>query len=174
MRRYFLRDRKETRQNDSFRDTYARLYTLFSCVSFLKRTCSHAIPYKKTDAARNVPLETRYMYVCTCGTDSSCRTHTRIRTHARVSSGRERAHREGEAHDNSALAARSCLQKMENGKKCTGACRPAPMHSQKTLYDFLSSGGNERWGVIDSPSLPRRESTIFIRKARSTPSAVVH
>lgn len=45
--------------------------------SFLKRTCSHAIPYKKVDAVRrNVPLEIRYMCVAQIHTT---RAHTRTR-----------------------------------------------------------------------------------------------
>lgn len=71
--------KKRPSWSNSFHDTYVRAYApagarITSPRSFLKRTCSHAIPYKKVDAARrNVPLETRYMYVAQIHTT---RAHT--------------------------------------------------------------------------------------------------
>lgn len=61
---------------------YRHRHALFPCVSFLKRTCSHAIPYKKTDAVRNVPLETRYMYVRAAQIRRVAPIHTHALTHA--------------------------------------------------------------------------------------------
>lgn len=74
------------------------------------------------------------------GTDSSCHTHTRLRAHARVSSGQERAHQEGEAHDNSARTARSCLggKKMENGRSVKSVpvlVDSAPVQSRTQLKE---------------------------------------
>lgn len=139
MCRYFLRDRKETRQNDSFRDTYAHRHTLFPCVSFLKRTCSHAIPYKKTDVVRNVLLETRYTYVCAAQIRRVTHIHMYALTHAYRADRSVRTKKEKRTIIPRVLRA-AVLEKMENGRSVKGVpvlVDSAPVQS-RTLKNFTT------------------------------------
>lgn len=114
--RFFLRDQQRNEVewfvSRHVMCAYMHRRTRYFPVSFLKRTCSHAIPYKKTDAVRNVPLETRYVYVR--GTDSSV-SHIYTCTYTRAITRAYRADRSvrtaGEVHNNSTRITRAAVLK---------------------------------------------------------------